>query len=412
MGKHAQQTETRSVAQRPSRLILLGFLILAAIATLVGVLTQWPSSTPANVDPKFTASSGLATPRERATVENIDNDICDSPSIGKVFVDKPKTILGQNQQTCPRAIVRINSGEDENKKTLIMLGTGPGDPVLTNGEKIWLTRTAAPEGATYSFSDYQRSTSMAWWLGATILLIILVGLGRGARSMIGLGLTMAMVGYFLLPALVRGGSPIGLAVAGGGAVLFLALFIVHGVSWKTASALGGTLIALGLAALLARYAISSTAIRGLGSEDNLHILLYLPDVSVTGLMLCGFIIGALGVLNDVTVAQASTVQELSESDPTATPWSLFRSAMRVGQDHIASMVYTLVLSYTGAALPALLLLSVSGRPVSQIFTGDVMATELLRSAVGALALVMAVPITTAIAALTISEGTTDSAPTP
>lgn len=392
-----------SLAQK----ILAGFLIIAGLSTIAGLITLWPSNSPVNISPDFKVTSGLSTPHVSGEVTVREEGLCDSPSVGKAFDGKPKTTVNPGNRTCPRALVQITSGPDAGKNTLLMLGTGPSDPVLKQGDKIWLTQTEPQAGGnaetTYSFADYHRTSNLLIWLVATAVLIAIVGMQRGLLSLVGLALTWVMVAMFLIPALLRGGDPIGLAVVGGGAVLFLALYIVHGMSWKTSSALGGTLIALGLSALLARFAISSAQLRGLGNEDNLHIQLYLPDVSIAGLMLCGFIIGALGVLNDVTVAQASTVQELVHADPDASPWSVFKSAMRVGRDHIASMVYTLVLSYTGAALPSLLLLSVSGRPFMQILTGDIMATEMLRSAVGALALVLAVPITTAVAAFTVRK---------
>ena len=210
---------------------------------------------------------------------------------------------------------------------------------------------------------------------------------------------------FLIPALLRGGDPVALAITAGGLILFPVLFMVHGMNWKSASALAGTLAAMGLAAALASFAISSSKLQGLGDEDNLLIQLYLPGVSVTGLLMAGFIIGALGVLNDVTIAQASTVQELYEAAPESTPREVFTSAMRVGRDHIASMVYTLVLAYLGTALPLSMLLTVADRPLLQTLSSDVVATELLRSAIGAIALVLAVPITTLIAAFTVAEKT-------
>src|SRR5699024_6103345 len=122
---------------------------------------------------------------------------------------------------------------------------------------------------------------------------------------------------------------------------------VHGVNWKSAAAMGGSLVAVAIATALAGLAIDSTSLRGLGDESNLQILLYLPELDITGLMLAGMIIGALGVLNDATIAQASTITELKRAEPDASPWQLFRNAMRVGEDHIASMVYTLVLGYAG-----------------------------------------------------------------
>lgn len=257
-------------------------------------------------------------------------------------------------------------------------------------------------GNTYTFLDMDRTTTIWLWLGAAVLLIILVGMTRGVLSLIGLGITLAAVMGFLVPALLRGGDPVALAITAGAAILFPVLFLVHGINWKSASALAGTLTTMVLAAGLANLAISTSQLRGLGNEDNLLIQLYLPDVSVTGLLLAGFIIGALGVLNDVTIAQASTVQELYEAAPRSRPMEVFRSAMRVGRDHIASMVYTLVLAYLGTALPLSILLSASDRPLMQSLTSDVVATELLRSTIGAVALVLAVPITTLIAAYTVA----------
>lgn len=257
-------------------------------------------------------------------------------------------------------------------------------------------------GNTYTFLDMDRTTTIWLWLGAAVLLIILVGMTRGVLSLIGLGITLTAVMGFLVPALLRGGDPVALSITAGAAILFPVLFLVHGINWKSASALAGTLTTMVLAAGLANLAISTSQLRGLGHEDNLLIQLYLPDVSVTGLLLAGFIIGALGVLNDVTIAQASTVQELYEAAPRSRPMEVFRSAMRVGRDHIASMVYTLVLAYLGTALPLSILLSVSDRPLMQSLTSDVVATELLRSIIGAVALVLAVPITTLIAAYTVA----------
>lgn len=265
-----------------------------------------------------------------------------------------------------------------------------------------VSNVASTSTNTYTFLDLDRSVSIWLWLGAAVILIAVVGMTRGMLSLVGLGITLVAVLGFLVPALLRGGDPVALAITAGAAILFPVLFLVHGVNWKSASALAGTLTTMVLAALLANVAISSSQLRGLGNEDNLLIQLYLPEVSVTGLLMAGFIVGALGVLNDVTIAQASTVQELYDAAPKSRPIEVFRSAMKVGRDHIASMVYTLVLAYLGTALPLSILLSVSDRPLLQSLTSDVVATELLRSVIGAIALVLAVPITTFIAAHTIA----------
>lgn len=383
--------------------VLAVLLVIAGIATAVGVVMMWPSSSDPNVSPELANTNALPANQVNGTVAIRDTGACNSPSIGRAFDVAPISPLEEQPNKCERAIVSIDAGDNAGKRTLLVMSDKPGEPELHVGDKIRMSETTAADGThAYTFSDFQRTKVLLLWGAIIILAIIAIGALRGARSILGLLITLAAIAFFLIPALLRGGSPLGLAVVCGSAILFAVLYLVHGFNWKSSSALGGTLLSLGLSAWLAHIAIDSNHLRGLGSEDNILIQLYLPDVTVPGLMLCGFIIGALGVLNDVTIAQASTVNELSEIEPDASPWRLFAGAMKVGRDHIASMVYTLVLSYTGASLPTLLLLSVANRPLTQIMFSDVMATELLRSGIGALALSLAVPITTIIAAFTVT----------
>ncbi|MBN9645210.1 YibE/F family protein [Corynebacterium sp. CCM 8862] len=369
----------------------------------------WPGDTEPTIRPEFTQNSAMSHQVAAGTVIITDDGPCNSPSVGRVFDSAPATPVQPSDNTCTQAIIEITSGPDEGRRTMLLLAGTPGDPTLAQGDAITLQLTTTSDGTNgYSFLDYQRTVPLAWWVIVTLVAVVAVGGFVGFRSIIGLLVTLAVVGFVLLPGLLRGGDPLILATVCGSAALFLALYLVHGVTWKTSSALAGTLIALFLATWLARIGIEGIRLRGLGSEDNLLIQLYLPDVTVQGLMLAGFIIGSLGVLNDVTISQASTVNELAHLDPKATPLRLFTGAIRVGRDHIASIMYTLVLGYTGAAIPLLLLLSAADRPLGQVLTSDIMATEILRSAVGALALTLAVPITTLIAAFTAVTGPGDS----
>ncbi|MEJ5997184.1 YibE/F family protein [Corynebacterium sp. H130] len=336
-------------------------------------------------------------PRVEAKVISSEPGICDSPSYNIAFDGEPMTAINRGE-LCPRAVLNIKTGENAGKNTLIKTDGFE----LHAGQEVYLTETPGPNGTLiYAFADFGRSTSLMWWAIGIVAVIVAVATLRGFLALLGLAVTFVAVAGFLIPGLLQGESPVALALTCGSAILFVTLFLVHGVNWKTASALCGTLTAVGLAAATSQWAINSLHLQGLGNEENLLIQLYLPQLSVRGLMLCGFIIGALGVLNDVTIAQASTVQEIYDSAPQSSVYEVFRAAMRVGKDHIASMVYTLVLSYTGAALPMLLLLHIAGRPLVHTLTGDLMATELMRSGVGALALVCAVPITTAIAAFAV-----------
>ncbi|MBC2681346.1 YibE/F family protein [Corynebacterium sp. 4HC-13] len=356
----------------------------------------------------FRTQSGLSSELIRADVAIIQPGMCNSPSLGQPFQSAPITEPFAPTD-CTHAIININSGEFAGQRTLLELRPNiPGEPHLEVGDHILLSNNGVNGTTQLAFQDFDRSTSVWLWLGATLVLIAVIGAWRGIRALFGLAITMAAILVFLLPGLAQGGSPVLLALTCGAAVLFLVLFLVHGFSWKTASAMGGTLIALCFAAVFSYLSVRTTGIRGLGDESNLHILVYMPGINISGLMLAGMIVGALGVLNDVAIAQASTVKELHEIEPDATKWHLFTSAMKVGRDHIASMVYTLVLSYTGVALPTLLLLSQSGRPLEQIITSDVMATEMLRSLVGAMALVLTVPITTVIASWTATSSSDSS----
>lgn len=401
MPRHTTPTGARRLT--PPRLLLLVGIALAGLASAVAVALSWPSPHGPHVSETF-ASSSLNRTLVDATVTLVDGNACNSASIGAVFSGQPDTPLAAPSQPCRRALADITSGEFSGQHTMLVTHDMPGEPQLREGDRIRLSETRTPEGAvTMSFADYQRGGSLTAWGVAIVLALLLFAGWRGLRALIGLGVTLAVIGFFLLPALASGRDSSLLAVVTGALVLLVVVPLVHGVNWKSAAALGGTLLALLATAGLTSVGLRTTEVRGLGSEDNLTILLYLPEVSVLGLLAAGFIIGTLGVLNDVTIAQASTVNELSALDPGARPWRLFLGAMKVGQDHIASVVYTLVLSYTGAALPLLLLISVARRPLAETLSSDVVATELLRSGIGGLALILAVPLTTLIAAWTVPE---------
>ncbi|HIW91841.1 MAG TPA: YibE/F family protein [Candidatus Corynebacterium avicola] len=408
---HPRNLDPRRVTWTLPLAILFIALVVGFLITSVAVVLQWPHGEVTTED-SFHQTSNLSQDVVSGTVILETTGSCNSQYIGRSFDTSPPAEHPSAQPapgsdndsaTCDQVIVEITSGEEEGRRTLLAVTDAEGSPELPVGEEILLTAGTAEDGSyTYAFQDYERSTPVWVWLAITLVAIIAVGAWRGVRAIAGLVITLGVFGIFLLPALARGGDPVLLAVTACSAVLYLVLFLVHGMNWKTASSLGGTLAALAVGTGLAWLAIDTNQLRGLADENNMQIMLYLPELSISGLLLAGFIIGTLGVLNDVTVAQASTISELREAAPGASNLKLFTTAMRVGRDHLASTVYTLVLSYAGAALPLLVLLSVSGRSFGNIFASDIMATEVLRSATGSLALVAAVPLTTAIAALTTS----------
>jgi uncharacterized membrane protein len=209
---------------------------------------------------------------------------------------------------------------------------------------------------------------------------------------------------FLLPALRDGAPAVPVSVVASAAILYVVIYLAHGVSLRTSAALLGTLTSLILAAVLSWAAIGLAHLTGLSEEQNNEVSAYMGNVSITGLLLAGFIIGSLGVLNDVTVTQASTVFELAGMGEETTRRTIFLGAMRVGRDHIASTVYTLVLAYAGSSLPLLLLFSVANRSLGDVLTSESVAIEIARSAVGGIALALSVPLTTAIATVLATPG--------
>ena len=386
----------------PWRTGLLGFLAVAALATVAGLLILRPTSAlMEHTSPDFASTYALNQPQVEGTVTTVDNHLCSDPHTGKAFDEAPLIPASGDDTSCTRVLLDLTSGNDQGRLTQLVFYGVAGDPTLNPGDEVMLSRSA---DGTYAFADYRRGGNLALWAIISALIIVGFAAWHGLRALVGLGISLAIVLFYLVPSLVEGHAPLPLAMVACAAIIFLVVPLVHGVNWKSASALGGVLVALGVAGALGWASISSTALTGASSEDNLKLLLYMPGVPVVGVLLCGFIVGALGSLNDIAVAQASTVRELHAADPSAGPGKLFASAMKVGRDHIASMVYTIVLTYTGATLPLLILIAAAQRPAGQILSSDLVATEVMRSLLGAMALTLAVPLTTAIAAFTMPEG--------
>ncbi|BDH55407.1 YibE/F family protein [Tsukamurella sp. PLM1] len=253
--------------------------------------------------------------------------------------------------------------------------------------------------ANYAFYDYARGMSLWVWGLVFAAVVIAVAQWRGLRALLGLALSGVVIVLFALPSILDGNSAVWVALVASAVILYVVLYLAHGVSLRTSAALLGTLCSLAVCGVLAWLATITTQVTGLSSEDATNLQAYASTVSTSGVLLAGFVIGALGVLNDVTITQASATFELAKLSPKSSRRRTFLSAMRVGRDHIASTVYTLVFAYVGTALPLLLLFSIAGRPLGQVLTSDSVAIELVRAFVGGIGLALSVPLTTAIATL-------------
>ncbi|MBF6437530.1 YibE/F family protein [Nocardia cyriacigeorgica] len=379
--------------------VVVGLLAVIGVVVVIATIALWPSEQQVDIPLPMQNAGGGAVQTEAGTVVLQDMGACGSPSLGKVFADKPDP-PATNAYTCQRSLIAIESGPHEGNHTLLEIAPGPGQPELKAGDHIRIVRQTAPDGTPlYSFDDYARGLPLTLIALAFVVVIIVVARWRGLRALLGLGFAFGVLVMFMLPALLDGKPAIPVALVAGSLILYAVLYLAHGVNLRTSSALLGTLTSMVLAAVLSWIAIGVTDLTGLSEEQNTNVATYLEHVSITGLLLAGFIIGSLGVLNDVTITQASAAFELAALDEGASRREIFAAAMRVGRDHIASTVYTLVLAYAGGALPLLLLFSVAGREIRDVLVGDAVAIEIARSAVGGIALALSVPLTTGIAVL-------------
>lgn len=277
-----------------------------------------------------------------------------------------------------------------------------GYPEFRVGDVVELAASDLPgQGITWFVTDIRRLGSLGWLALVFVAGVLLVGRWRGLRSLVGLGLSLWVVIGFMLPAILSGSSPPVVALVGGTAILLLTLYLSHGVNAMTTAAAVGTLGALVLTVVIALVAIDGTRITGFASEDAVSARFALGELDLRGLVLAGLIVAALGVLDDVTVSQASTVFTVHDADPSQTFGQLVGRGMRVGRDHIASVVNTLFLAYAGASLGLMVLFSTSGLPLRELVNTELVAVELVKTMVGSLGLLAAVPLTTVIAAASV-----------
>ena len=299
-------------------------------------------------------------------------------------------------------IVRLLDGPQTGRSQLLTFVLGATDPKLAVGQEITLDRAVTGGQTVYSFADVHRGRPI--YLLALLFVAVAVAVGRlrGLAALAGLVFAGAALLLFTIPALILGTSPTLIALVTGGAICLVSLPLAHGFSMRSAVAVLGSLTGMTTAAVIAALSVHALHLTGLSSDEAAYLATLGSRSSVSGLLLCGTVIGAIGVLNDVTVTQASAVYELAAAAPDLTRRGLTRAATRIGRDHIAATIYSLVLAYAGSALPLLLLFSVTDQSVVTVLTSDAFAPEVASGLIGATALVLVVPFTTVIAALLVT----------
>ncbi len=363
---------------------MLLILVPVGLATVIGLITLWPDGEPTRAEEVAATYLPPGTTYPDARVVSVEEYDCGEPG---------------RPATCGLAVVEVLEGVGEGDYQQIDLDAVVIANGVEEGDTLVLSRDAGTEGgATYGFYDFARGAPMTALAIAFAVVVGLVARWRGLASLVGLAFAFFVLLQFVLPGLLGDSSPVLVTLVGSAAIMFVVLYLAHGFSARTTTALVGTLFGLALVAVMGSVAVMAARLTGLTSEETNALNTYDPTLDFSGLVLAGIVVAGLGVLNDVTITQASAVWQLHEVDQGMTRRELYGRGMAVGRDHIASTVYTIVFAYAGAALPLLLLFDLYDQPWSVVLTSSALAEEVIRTLVGAIALVLAVPVTTAVGA--------------
>lgn len=315
-------------------------------------------------------------------------------------IDQTQTAeIGGYSQTDQAIQVRLSTGETVSATYVLPQGTSD-ERLLEIGTQVVLASQDFGSGTPeYVVTDLYRLPSLIFIFIVFIAVIVVFAGIKGATALAGLGVSIAMLLYWVVPQIAAGVNPFMVGLVGAIAIGGISIFLAHGFNRRTTLAAISMFITLGLAIVLAVSFVSLTNIFGLGSEAALELQYgVVKQINLQGLLLAGIIIGALGVLDDITTAQAAAIEELHKANPKLSFNEIYRRGMSVGREHITSLVNTLALAYAGASLPVLLLFTVYQQPLWVTLNGEFVAEEIVRTIIGSLALTLAVPITTFLAA--------------
>lgn len=303
--------------------------------------------------------------------------------------------------------ILITKGSQKGKTIVVENGNLPFAHIeqYGAGDRVVIQKTTSSDGNdTYMITDYVRRKALGWLFAVFLILVVMIGGKGGIASLIGMGASFLMIIFFMLPQILQGTPPVLVALIGSLVIVPITFYLSHGFIPKTHIAVFGTITTLSITGMIASIALESAHLTGYASEEAGFLEVEKGGIiNMQGLLLAGIIIGALGVLDDITVSQASIVQQLKMANKKFNFQQLFSRAMSVGRDHIASLVNTLVLVYTGASLPLLLLFINNPRPFSEVINYEFIADEVIRTLVGSIGLILAVPITTAVASFIFSR---------
>jgi uncharacterized membrane protein len=360
---------------------LLVIVAVLAVTAVVGMVLLRPAEVEVADDDGFVQATRL--------VDGVLIDVVEIPGSGdETFGLVPGAVL-----------VDVTARIEETGEVVEFTMLDDTGETFAAGQRVRLQEIEAADGETaYLVTDFRRERPLLLLFALFVFAVLSFGRLQGARALLGLALTFLIITLFIVPAILSGRDPVPVALVGAVVIMIVTLYLSHGFSRKTTAAVVGTAAALALTGALAVIFVAAAQITGFTSEEARLANVEVGGLSLTGLLLAGIIIGGLGVLDDVTMSQSSTVFELHRANPAAQFGDLLTGALTVGRDHIAATVNTLFLAYAGAALPLLILFVTGIDPLGTIVTSEIVAVEIVRTLVGSIGLIAAVPLTTALAA--------------
>ena len=348
---------------------IIGFVVSLAVALMAGGASA--------------ASSAPTVIYERAQVISIQKP-ADSTSLARVLVQ---------------------SGPDKGKTLTTTVGVPPsafdiGPPVYKHGDTILMSRETSPgQQPVFVIVDHYRLSFAAWLLVAILVLAIIFAGWRGVGSILGLILSTAVLAGFVIPQILGGHSAYLSTAIGIAVISSIGIFVAHGFSKRTGLALMGTYLTLAVAVILAAFVVQGMHLTGITDENIFYLSQAKPNINIQGLLLCGMLISLVGVLDDITVGQATSIEELYRANAGFNVREVYQRGLKIGREHIASLVNTLVLVFVGTSFLFITYLSaLSPYPWFVNLNTGVVMQEIARALIGSVALILAVPITTILAA--------------
>jgi uncharacterized membrane protein len=375
--------------------LALGIVVLTAIVVAVGVAVLWPG------DRAQGFRSTTVGSVEGAEVLAVD-DACGEGA------------------GCQRVAIEVTSDTaHRGERGSLVLSGVTAAPRIEPGDRLRVARllpddqsaqTDFAANRTYTFIDFERRLPLGLLAVAFAGLVVLLGRLHGLRALLGLGVSIVVLLVFVVPAIYAGERPVAVAIVGALGVMLATIVLSHGIGIKSAAAILGTTASLMLIAGLAVAAVGVAHLTGTSIGEASLLRSSGETLSLEGLVLAGMVIGALGVLDDVTVSQASTVIALHRTDPSLGLRRLVARALEVGRDHLGATVNTLALAYAGASLPLLLVFQARDAAIGDAINAEPVATAVAAAIVGSIGLLLAVPVTTLLAGILVRALAADQLP--